>query len=45
MNQTSTTNLLKRRYEKPLLKKIGHLKNITLKTGSVADGTMMTRSI
>ena len=45
MNQSSTTALLKRRYEKPLLKKIGQLKNITLKTGSVADGSMMTRTM
>lgn len=40
MKQTSTTALPKRKYQKPLLKKVGHLKNITLKTGSSTDSGM-----
>lgn len=32
--------LLKKQYSTPIIKKLGVLKNITLKAGSVGDGTM-----
>ena len=37
MKKESNTQLIKRKYSKPSLKKLGSIKKITLKTGSTSD--------
>ena len=45
MTKIHTAAPPKRKYEKPVLKQIGSLKNITLKLGSIADSMVVSRSI